>query len=186
MPPKSAKGSKPPVAADNATSEKKKPSPVEKKAPIWFKMGKQRVKFNAIARSLSDNLRLIYGEDFSISHFEKALIELKGQTALQEKVEIGNGLLEMHNEYVVQKARMIEEQRLFSSSFQTKPVVAEIITSVNDLFRSPATPPTTYVVEEKAETSSEPAAPENPVTPYQGSSFVPKSGTKTGTKVGRL
>jgi len=177
MPPKSRKGAKPPVTTNKVVAEKKTPSPVEKKSPTWFRMGVKRVAFNELARKLSDELNLIYGMGFSISHFEKALLELQGMTALREKIYLPDDLLHLHAEYVVQKSLMIEEQRLFSSSFQTEPLKAVIATTADELFRIPGSSGATAKTEDKGKSVR---IERNPMESWGD---VAEEATETGSKI---
>jgi hypothetical protein len=109
-------------------------------APLHLLMGKKRVAFLAIARTLSTVLVDTYGDGFSISKFEKALIELRGQSSLKDLIHLEDSLLSCHARYVVAKQDMLEEQAKFKSAYSTAPILTETVGSVEELFAEASGP----------------------------------------------
>jgi hypothetical protein len=139
MPPKKATGVKAPFQANKPV---KSAPPLVKRGPIWLDMGLKKVAFIKCARELSALLCTEYGDGFSITKFESALLELKGNIALKDKIHLPDELINLHTTYCSAKREMIEEQRLLSSSFQTVPIEVDIITSKDELFASNPRPNT--------------------------------------------
>jgi len=154
--PKTKKGKNPSKVQKGPVNQT--PPPVKKPEPLFHLMGKKRVTFVGVARELSEVLLDTYGEEMSISKFERILLELKGQETLKDKIYILDSLLSLHTKYLVAKKDMIEEQNLFKSSFSTKPVETVAATNVAELFASSAHPV------------------QSTVTPTPGSTMPPKSG----------
>lgn len=125
-PPKSNKSAAP---SGNASSQ-------QSRAPSWTIMGKSSVRFVAAARSLSEHLHRTYGEEISISKFEKALIELRSKPELKDKIHLTDETLRLHVEYISSKKAKIEEQNLFKTTFSGIPVESHEIRTLDDIWSS--------------------------------------------------
>jgi len=133
-PSKSRNGPKPARSAQGKATQasSKKPD------PTWMRLGIHRVTFVKNADTLSRKLLETYGPGITISQFEKALEELKGQSSLRDMILITDEILALHVAYALSKKAMIDEQNLFRSSFQTEPVrTPSVVQTVEELFSAP-------------------------------------------------
>jgi hypothetical protein len=111
-----------------------KPVQVKKPEPLFHLVGTKRVAFIRAARVLSEDLRLTYGDEMSITKFGRILLELRGQKNLQDMVYLEQKLLDSYHFYMKCKNDMIEEQNLFKSSFSTPSIKTEIPDKVINIF----------------------------------------------------
>lgn len=123
------------MAPKTVRSQAKKAPPTRKSEPLFPLLGKERVKFVRIARDLSEVLVSTYGDQVSISKFEKILGEIRGREDLREKLDISQFILDKYQVYLAAKSAMIEEQNLLKNSFATPIVDLEQSLKVEDLFR---------------------------------------------------
>jgi hypothetical protein len=111
-----------------------KPAQAKKPEPLFHLIGTKRVAFIKAARVLSEDLRLTYGDEITITKFGRILLELRGQKSLQDMVYLEQKLLDEYHDYIVCKNDMIEEQNLFKSSFSTPSIRMAIPDKVVDIF----------------------------------------------------
>jgi hypothetical protein len=111
-----------------------KPVQAKKPEPLFHLIGTKRVAFVKAARVLSEDLRLTYGDEMTITKFGRILLELRGQKNLQDMVYLEQKLLNMYHFYTKCKNDMIEEQNLFKSSFSTPSIQTEIPDKVINIF----------------------------------------------------
>jgi hypothetical protein len=111
-----------------------KPIQAKKPEPLYPLLGKKRVNFIQVARALSEDLHLTYGDEMSITKFSRILVELQGQKALQDMVYLEQSLLDKFLAYQKAKQEMIEEQNLFRSSYSTPSVGVVIPDKVSTIF----------------------------------------------------
>lgn len=124
---------KPSVAAKKPPD---KTTQVKKPEPLYHLLGKERVKFIASARALSEVLHRTYGDEMSITKFSRILVELQGQTALSHLIDLDEKILALFSAYVDSKHKMIEEQKLFKSSYSTPPLEVAVPLTKQQLFRA--------------------------------------------------
>lgn len=106
--------------------------------PAWWNMGLAKVAFKRCADNFACGLKSVYGDNFTIALFERALRELAGRADLGEVVFLPPDILQKHSEYVCRKAAMIEEQNKFRQSFSLQPVEIQVVaTSTDELFALP-------------------------------------------------
>jgi hypothetical protein len=124
--------------------------------PIYISMGKKRVQFLHDAAVLDKVLKDTYGSDFSISKFEKSLVELKGKSTLRDLIHLPNEILALHAVYISSKQQMVEESSVLKKSFLSAPIASSAITTTDELFAEDA-PPSKAKKDSKEESDKEPS-----------------------------
>jgi hypothetical protein len=105
--------------------------------PSYLLMGRARVRFLSDASALSKVLHETYGPEFSISKFERALVELKGKSTLRDKIHLPDEFLALHSTYLCSKVAMLEETSSLKKTFLTAPIETSVIKTADDLFADP-------------------------------------------------
>jgi hypothetical protein len=111
-----------------------KPVQVKKPEPLFHLIGRKRVTFIKVARALAEDLRLVYGDEMTITKFGRLLVELQGQKSLQDLVYLEQSLLDSFHLYTKCKGEMIEEQNSFKSSYSTPSFRMDVPVKVDNIF----------------------------------------------------
>lgn len=138
MPPKKAvptprKAPGGPVPKAQASSAAPRP----RQEPLYPLVGKKKVEFNLLASSLDHELKRLYGQEMTISKFEKILIEVRGRADLKDKLYLTDEILKSHKDFVAARTAYQLEAADFRATYATTPVtVVPDVSSVDDLFSS--------------------------------------------------
>lgn len=129
--PKAKAKNPPPKTAVTRTQQRVLPI----SAPLYPLLGVKRVAFKQAAALLSQDLISKYGEEVTITKFEHILLEIRGRSDLRDKIYLEEYTLNLHKNYILAKAEMIEEQNMFAQSFHVIPRTAQLaVDNLDDLF----------------------------------------------------
>lgn len=131
QPPPKKPSPPPPVRRDLAPAAK------SKQEMLYPLIGKARVAFIKAARKLDELLKEEYGQEMTISRFEKILVEIRGHPELKDKLALDDNTLQHFATYVEAKQRSVDELAMFRQSYHTTPVqCVQGITKIDDLFKT--------------------------------------------------
>jgi hypothetical protein len=113
---------------------KKSTGPQKKGDPAFWLITKKQVAFTRAARAYSEALTDEYGDQISISKFEAALAEIRGNSSLKDIVHLSEEIFALRGDYHKALEERREERDRLRKGVGT-PKVPQQIDNVDDVFR---------------------------------------------------
>lgn len=133
--PKRAAPKKAPPPPAQTPRRTNNPPRVQSQELLFPEIGLEKYHFIQAARAFDNALKAEYGDQMTITRFEKILLEIQGRSELRPRLRLTDEMMALRHAYVEANRRRMEEALAFRQSLSLTPVVANLdATRVDDLF----------------------------------------------------